>query len=198
MHDILLQHCAPFNGYISGLETPSSFGPCNTSVSSGFLSSPSGEYKEEPETASNIVSEPSLDFTRKNWWDSLLILYSSTSRHLLPLSTSQRELISKNIISDLRFVFQTSNYWFSFFHIPYFFGNFYDPVKRENMQPALVLALLAVSTFWQSSEIGFGGEGRERALTFRDEAQAALEASLNARWIDETLAQAAWVMCSTT
>lgn len=61
------------------------------------------------------------------------------------------------------------------------------------MQPSLVLALLAMSIFWQSSEVGIGHTGRERALRFRDEAQSALEASVNAGWLDEALAQAAWV-----
>lgn len=51
-----------------------------------------------------------------------------------------------------------------------------------------------MSIFWQSSEIGLGSPGRERALRFRDEAQSALEASFNAGWIDETLAQAAWLL----
>jgi hypothetical protein len=50
-----------------------------------------------------------------------------------------------------------------------------------------------MSTFWQSSEVGYGKQGRERALRLRDEAQAAMDASFNAGWIDETLAQAAWV-----
>lgn len=62
------------------------------------------------------------------------------------------------------------------------------------MQPSLVLALLAMSTFWQSSEVGIGQPGRERALRLRDEAQGALEASVNAGWLDETLAQAAWLL----
>ena len=61
------------------------------------------------------------------------------------------------------------------------------------MQPSLILSLLAISTFFQSSDIGLGRHGRERALRFRDEAQGALEASFNSGWIDETLAQAAWV-----
>jgi len=61
------------------------------------------------------------------------------------------------------------------------------------MQPSLILAMLSVATFWQSSEIGLGRQGRERALRFRDEAQAAMDASFNSGWIDETLAQAAWV-----
>jgi len=62
------------------------------------------------------------------------------------------------------------------------------------MQPSLILSLLAVSTFWQSSEIGKGEAGRQKAMRFRDEAQGALEASFNAGWVDDTLAQAAWVL----
>ena len=106
---------------------------------------------------------------------------------------SQREYAARSITLDLRFLFRTSDYWLSFFHIPSFFANFFDPGRRERIQPSLVLALLAISTFWRSSEIGYGNQGRERALRFRDEAQAALDASFNAGWIDETLAQAAWV-----
>lgn len=144
--------------------------------------------------APDIGSEPSLNFSRKIWWDSLLSLYfSPTSTQLQALSVSQRESAARSITSDLRFLFRESNYWFCFFHIPSFFGNFFDPGRRERIQPSLVLALLAMSTFWQSSEVGYGKPGRERALRFRDEAQAAMDASFNAGWIDETLAQAAWV-----
>jgi hypothetical protein len=152
------------------------------------------EVDENGQEKQEIGSEPSLIFTRKMWWDSLLSLYlSPTSKHLQVLSSSQRESAARSITSDLRFLFRASNYWFSFFHIPSFFGKFCDPVKREQIQPCLILALLAISTFWQSSEVGYGKEGRERALRFRDEAQAAMDASFNAGWIDETLAQAAWV-----
>lgn len=142
----------------------------------------------------DICSEPSLNFSRKIWWDSLLSLYMShTSTRLHALTVSQRESASQSIATDIRFIFRVSNYWFSFFHIPSFFSNFFDPARRERMQPSLVLAMLAISTFWQSSEIGYGANGRERALRFRDEAQAAMDASFNSGWIDETLAQAAWV-----
>jgi len=153
------------------------------------------EQQQDGTNNNSIATEPSLDFTRKIWWDSLLSLYSSpTSGPLQTLTHSQRDLAAQNITSDLRFLFRASNYWFCFFHIPSFFGNFFDPVRRARLQPGLVLAALAMATFWQSSEVGGGAQGRERALRFRDEAQSAMEASFNAGWVDETLAQAAWVM----
>jgi len=61
------------------------------------------------------------------------------------------------------------------------------------MQPALLPAILAIAALLQSSEAGHGKGGRDRALRLRDVAQGHLEASLNARWIDDSLAQAAWV-----
>ncbi|PFH53893.1 hypothetical protein AMATHDRAFT_186506 [Amanita thiersii Skay4041] len=150
---------------------------------------------EIPSETVTINSGPSLRFTRKVWWDSLLSLYYysdfSQPQYLTP---SQRDTVGHEIASHLRFIFRASNYWFSFFHIPTFFRNFFDPVRREGMQPALVLALLAMSTFWQSSEVGMGSSGRERALRLRGEAQSALDASLSSGWIDESLAQAAWVL----
>jgi hypothetical protein len=154
-----------------------------------------GEDRNEEVDPPRITSEPSLNFRRKIWWDSLLSLYiSPTSDRRQNLTPSQRESAVLGITSDIRFLFRESNYWFSFFHVSSFFGNYFDPVKRERMQPSLVLAILAMSTFWQSSEVGLGSHGRDRALQFRDEAQSALDASFNAGWVDETLAQAAWVI----
>ncbi|KAJ7108623.1 hypothetical protein C8R44DRAFT_636323 [Mycena epipterygia] len=142
-----------------------------------------------------IASQPSLDFSRRIWWDSLLTLYlSPTSVRLESLSTSQRDDASHRITSDLRFLFRTSIYWFSFLHAPTFFSNFYDSSKRQQVQPSLILSALAISTFWQSSEVGLSRHGRDRALRFRDEAQSALEASFNAGWVDDGLAQAAWIL----
>ncbi|KAF9013400.1 hypothetical protein BDQ17DRAFT_1231610 [Cyathus striatus] len=144
---------------------------------------------------SSLGTQPSMDFTRKIWWDSLLSLYlSPNSKHHLVLTASQRDLAAQQVTLDLRFIFKVSNYWFAFFHAPTFFGNFFDPRRREDMQPSLILALLAISTFWKSSELEHGDPGRQRALHLREEAQSALEASVNAGWIDENLAQAAWVL----
>ena len=61
------------------------------------------------------------------------------------------------------------------------------------MQPALVLAALALSVFFTGSETEGGKASRDRAGMLRDLAQAAMESSLAVGWIDCNLAKAAWV-----
>jgi hypothetical protein len=181
----------PASAYNEALNTFPSVVHLNQSRGAYITELPESDECNQPGEA--IVSQPSLNYARKVWWDSLLCLYASGNGPLQAISSSDREAASHKIGADLRWIFRASNYWFSFFHISSFFGNFYDAQRREQMQPSLVLALLAMSIFFQSSEIGGGRQGRERAIRFRDQAQAALDASFNSGWIDETLAQAAWV-----
>ncbi|KAK7048512.1 Zn(2)-C6 fungal-type domain-containing protein [Favolaschia claudopus] len=174
--------------------------PIDAPVSRSFIS----EYETNDDDpgihinstiTTTIVGQPTLDFSRKTWWDNLLVLYQSpTSMRLESLTSAQRIIAIRRISSDIRFLFHCSSYWFSFVHIPTFFTNFYDPVKRDMLQPSLILSALALGVFFRSSEIELGQRGRERALMFREEAQSALEASLNAGWVDDTLAQAAWLL----
>ncbi|CAE6516745.1 unnamed protein product [Rhizoctonia solani] len=129
------------------------------------------------------VSEPSVAFARKTWWDSLLETYAPTK--------SEAAL---QITSDLKYLFKSSNYWLSFLNINLFMTNYNHKERRENIQPALILAALAYSTFTQSSEIERGQDGRAKAMQLRFQAQAALDASLNSQRLDPTLAQAAWLL----
>ncbi|KAI0070393.1 hypothetical protein K474DRAFT_816565 [Panus rudis PR-1116 ss-1] len=153
------------------------------------------EYDEESDNRTDIGAEPSLQFARATWWDALLGLYASRGNHSqLALSSTVREATAQQIYSDLHFIFRESNFWFSFVNISRFFTRLHDPVQRQTVQPSLILALLALATFMQSSERDGGAKGRAWALRLRDEAQGALEASLSARWIDESLAHAAWVI----
>ena len=66
-----------------------------------------------------------------------------------------------------------------------------DENEREKVQPSLVYAARALATLIQSSEVGRGHMGRERALWLRDAAQSFLEASW--RTPEPALAQAAMV-----
>jgi hypothetical protein len=109
------------------------------------------------------------------------------------LGLAQRDGAVNQIFGDVRFVFRSSHYWFSFLNVPRFFNNFADPMRRNSMQPSLLLSLLAVSTFLQSPTREYPEESRRMSVRLRDEAQGYLEASLYARAIDEELAQAAWV-----
>ncbi|KAG8747602.1 hypothetical protein FRC10_000144 [Ceratobasidium sp. 414] len=105
-------------------------------------------------SATSWVSEPSVAFARKTWWDNLLEMYAPTKAE----------------------------------------ANYNHRDRRENIQPSLILAALAYSTFTQSSEIEKGSTGRARAMELRNYAQSALEASLNSQRLDPTLAQAAWLL----
>ncbi|KAI6114414.1 hypothetical protein F5141DRAFT_1062823 [Pisolithus sp. B1] len=154
-----------------------------------------GDSETSEEEAFALSSEPSLDFARKTWWESLLVVYS-TDLSLFPntLTITQRNQAASWITADLRLLFRVSGFWFSFINIPSFLSTFVDPRRREKMQPSLAYAALAVATLLQGSEVERGSEGREKALRLRDMAQGALEASLCARWVDEELAQAAWLL----
>jgi hypothetical protein len=157
-----------------------------------------------------ITPPPSLQFVRKTWWDTLLSTYANGAfgasdllffsdpslRQMFAQSPQQlptRDQISRVIVRDIQYLFKHSNYWFAFINVPNFFSAFFEPSTRDEMQPAFVLALLALSQLLKSSEAQLGARGRERALWLRDKAQAALDASINAQWIDPGLAQAAWV-----
>ena len=125
--------------------------------------------------AADISNEPSIRFSRKIWYESLLSLYAEIDpRYTKSLTRTDRETIAQNISMDLRFLFRVSNYWFSFFHIPTFFSNFNAPAKRDLVQPSLIMAALALGILWQSSEIEMGQRGRERALKIREEVHESL------------------------
>lgn len=150
----------------------------------------------EPES-NDITPDPSVQFRRKSWWDHLLRLYAVSmpaSYRSLPLGQPQRDASVSQIVGDVRFIFKSSSHWFSFLNVPHFYNTFMDPARRSHMQPSLLLSLLAVSTFLQSSERACPEESRRKAIMLRDEAQGALEASLYSRAIDGELAQAAWVL----
>ncbi|KAK7690029.1 hypothetical protein QCA50_006673 [Cerrena zonata] len=159
------------------------------------ISDEHNEYEEDVNQSPRLSSEPSTQFSRKTWWDALVNLYRKRSNPsemgtsaVVVKSTEQR------IIADLRFIFRASNFWFSFLNITRFFGRLLNPVQRKDVQPSLVLALLALSVFMQSSEAENGATGRAWALELREEAQSALDASLSGRWVDETLVHASWLM----
>ncbi|KAI0291612.1 hypothetical protein B0F90DRAFT_1671449, partial [Multifurca ochricompacta] len=145
------------------------------------LHSPETSSYDDPSPPRAETLVPSS--SRKLWWESLLDTYAQT-----------REEAIKDITNDLNILFTSSNHWLTFFNIPWFLRDLFDPNARAQMQPALVYACLAMAMLMRSSEIEHGAGGRALALRLRDAAQAHLQESWNIQWIDLGLAEAAMVL----
>ena len=143
-----------------------------------------------------IASPPSAQFTRETWWDALLRLYAedtSPEQAGAVFTDSQRQAITTRIVTDVRAMLLEAVFWTSFLHVPRFFETLFDPRRRQNIQPALVLSMISVGVLMQSSALGRGEAGQKRALKLLDLAHSALQASLLSNWVDTGLVQAAWV-----
>ncbi|KIM31558.1 hypothetical protein M408DRAFT_21577 [Serendipita vermifera MAFF 305830] len=140
----------------------------------------------QPKTISQenyIPRGPSCTFYKQDWWNSLLQLYSN--------GASEGSL---RVYQDLSFVLNKSVYWLSVVNFPHLMDNLCNSSTRVLVQPSVVLSALAIATMMKSSEVGLGEEGRRFALWLRDAAQASLDASISASWIEPSLAQAAFFL----
>lgn len=140
----------------------------------------------DEQESNDITPDPSVQFSRQAWWDNLLHMYAvcmPASYRSSPLGQLQYDtrVSQLEIIEDVRFLFKSSSYWFSFLNVPRFYNTFLDPTRRSRMQPSLLLSILAVSTYLQSTLRTYPEENRRKAMMLRDEAEAALSASLYAR-----------------
>ncbi|KAI0356193.1 hypothetical protein OH77DRAFT_1423788 [Trametes cingulata] len=169
-----------------------------------FQISPSGSpgssnQGQQEEEDGSIPSRPSTQFARDTWWDALVAFYAlerdpSTDAQAVTLTNDQRNGALRHMVSDLRAMFQASASWMSFLHLPRFFATVLDPIRRQEMQPSVLMAALAIGTLVQSSEVEKGAKGRRRALKLLDMAHGALQSSLATGWVDVGLAQAGWLL----
>ena len=150
------------------------------------------EDLDDSQTTVTVWTPPGVQFTRETWWDALLNYYSDTPTRRV-MTADVRDATTQIIFADLRFLFQNSLHWFAFVNIPRFFAGLWDPYHRQTVQPSLVCSALALSTFFQSSDLEKGPKGREKALQLIDQAHSMFDASLSSGWIDVGLVQAAWV-----
>ncbi|KAG8875594.1 hypothetical protein FRB98_007719 [Tulasnella sp. 332] len=143
-----------------------------------------------------IACGPTLHFYRSTWWDCLLCTYNTWSDASTP-----RLDVNVEISRDVYIFFKAAPLYLYFIHVPMFFDQFYHPGRRMDIQPALVLSILAYAKMLQANHGARGDESlreEERAwmqsVVVRDLAQAAFEASYNAGWVDLQLAQAAYIL----
>ncbi|KAF9511667.1 hypothetical protein BS47DRAFT_1486726 [Hydnum rufescens UP504] len=134
------------------------------------------------DTSLSITHGPSVQFSRKTWWDTLLGIYSS-----------DRHTAIRTITSDFTLIFRNAGHALPFLRVPHLINCILYPPDREKMQPSLVLSVLALSSLMQS--IGDRDTiPRDRAQLLERAAYGALQASINAGWFDLNLPQAAMVL----
>ncbi|KAF8230754.1 hypothetical protein L208DRAFT_1438051 [Tricholoma matsutake] len=156
-------------GYEPGFYIKSSF-PRQLDVN--ILRSPDTAHQKFP-----IPSSPAMEIDQKLWWENFIRSY--------PL---------KEIDRDLSYLFKDAGSSLSFVNIEFFLKRLWHPEDRLKIQPAFILAGLAVATLMKSSECEYKAPGRDRALWLRNAAQGALEQALASEWVDASLAEAALML----
>ncbi|KAJ9113868.1 hypothetical protein QFC19_000061 [Naganishia cerealis] len=126
---------------------------------------------------------PNTEYARESDWVWMTGLFS----------TNRAEGI-KMLDTELRFFFDMNMQWFQFFNRSLFFTTLYHDVDRYEIQPALILSMLAITTLVKSAHQGPNAVGKQNAVTFADAARAMIQQSIVANKVDPTLAQAALVL----
>ncbi|KAH8107663.1 hypothetical protein BXZ70DRAFT_1013538 [Cristinia sonorae] len=139
----------------------------------------------DQETRGLLPGVPSTQHSRSIWWGNLLHALSDNDDHEQALNFLRQEL---------EFLLTFSSYWLFFFNKEALFRTLSDPHERLTIQPALIMASLALASLMKSSQIELGSAGRNRALFWRNSAQAALEVACKVEEIDYTLAEAALIL----
>ncbi|KAJ6571274.1 hypothetical protein B0H19DRAFT_1129612 [Mycena capillaripes] len=136
-----------------------------------------------PDTAHRkfpVPSTPAVESNQRTWWTLFLEQY--------PLN---------DIVADLSYLFTDTGHWLCFLNLTFFLDMLWNPEERLKIQPAFILAGLAMAELMRSSDSERGEAGRTRAAWLRDNAQNALTIAMsggNGDWIDASLAEAALIL----
>ncbi|KAF7335676.1 Zn(2)-C6 fungal-type domain-containing protein [Mycena venus] len=136
-------------------------------------SAPQVDHPKFPSLPSTTVQA-----AQQGWWDAFLRSYSL-----------------REIATDLNFLYTESQITLSFVNVGHLIETLWSPTKYLTLQPAFILASMALAGLLRSSETERGATGRERAALLRHSAQDALERTWReAVWLDASLAEAALII----
>ncbi|KAJ7152133.1 hypothetical protein C8R46DRAFT_1122067 [Mycena filopes] len=158
---------------------PSPYVKVQEQPQSPYLHSPSG-VSADAHSKFPVPSPPVAESDPRNWWTLFLEKYPLTA-----------------IGADMQYLFADTGHWLSFINVDFFLDMLWNPEERLKIQPAFILAGLALAELMRSSESERGSAGRERAAWLRDNAQNALTAAIsrgNGDWINASLAEAALIL----
>ncbi|KAJ7217481.1 hypothetical protein C8J57DRAFT_1095861 [Mycena rebaudengoi] len=93
------------------------------------------------------------------------------------------------------YTFSDTSLSLSFLNVPFFLERLWSSTLYLTIQPAFVLAALALATLVKSSETGQGASGRRQAEWLRGQAEETLEQTWrDGLWLDASLAEAALIL----
>ncbi|KAJ7776535.1 hypothetical protein DFH07DRAFT_911882 [Mycena maculata] len=132
--------------------------------------------REHPKFPS--LPSTSVQAAQQGWWEAFLRSYSL-----------------REIATDLNFLYNETSISLSFVNVGFLLETLWSPTKYLTLQPAFILASMALAILIRSSEAERGAAGRERAGFLRHSAQEALErAWREGVWLDASLAEAALII----
>ncbi|KAJ7252059.1 hypothetical protein C8J57DRAFT_1352098 [Mycena rebaudengoi] len=142
--------------------------------SSGSYQSPVGPpHRDHPKFPA--LPSRALQEAQQRWWSQFLQTYTSIG----------------NILTTR---FSDTSLSLSFLNVPFFLERLWSSTLYLTIQPAFVLAALALATLVKSSETGQGASGRRQAEWLRGQAEETLEQTWrDGLWLDASLAEAALV-----
>ncbi|KAJ6496098.1 hypothetical protein C8R45DRAFT_984957 [Mycena sanguinolenta] len=164
------RYSAPSSGY--GYEVS----PFGHSARYDLGHQPSAPQVDHPKFPS--IPSAAVQATQQGWWDAFLRSY--------PI---------REIATDLTFLYNESPIALSFVNVRFLMETLWSPTKYLTLQPAFVLASMALAVLIRSSEADRGAAGRERAAVLLHSAQEALDRTWREGvWLDASLAEAALVI----
>ncbi|KAJ7616023.1 hypothetical protein FB45DRAFT_935136 [Roridomyces roridus] len=143
-----------------------------------FVARPLSGYDLEQDTHPKFPPPPpAVHGAQQGWWDAFLRSYSL-----------------REIATDLNFLYsETAS--LSFVNVRLLLETLWSPTRYLTLQPAFILASMALAMLIRSSEAERGTSGRDRAAFLRHSAQDALErAWREGVWLDASLVEAALIL----
>ncbi|KAJ3564619.1 hypothetical protein NP233_g8177 [Leucocoprinus birnbaumii] len=125
----------------------------------------------------SLPASPTFEARQREWWDQISEVYSPTQ-----------------IIDSIEYLRLNTTHQLTFINLEFLSAQLYDDVERVKIQPAFILAILALAQLLQSSVTNQGVAGMSQAIELRLRAQTAIDVARQSGLIHPDLAKAQFLL----
>ncbi|KAF8814824.1 hypothetical protein BYT27DRAFT_7156612 [Phlegmacium glaucopus] len=125
----------------------------------------------------SVPTSPAVETEQKIWWEKIM------RTHTL-----------NDIVAELTFLVNNTTHFLAFLNINFLIKRLLHDDERLRIQPAFILACLALAKLMKSSTMEGSSLGLQQAMILGSDAHAAFRDAVSLQWIDATLAEAALVL----